>query len=236
MFFTYMYTTQEAVSRLQEQWYAGDNDNKSLSNIGLDNLNIGPPIAKGCAAVVYAAAIKPVTNNEKTPENIANLLSSPDAAIVDLSNIRHEMMSPIQNTSRFLHNFGGSVDNLYFNRMDRSRFDSMSETNIDELSAVNNSNKKVHFNTMVNVLQGHSRSNSSSSNESDDSIAVNAELFNDKQNMGDCNSAAYPLALKMMFNYDIQSNAMTILRAMYKETIPARNKQIDVDGDNWQKL
>jgi len=28
----------------------------------------------------------------------------------------------------------------------------------------------------------------------------------------------YPLALKMMFNYDIQSNALSILRAMYKET------------------
>lgn len=32
----------------------------------------------------------------------------------------------------------------------------------------------------------------------------------------------YPLALKMMFNYDIQSNSMEILKAMYKETVPAR--------------
>lgn len=40
----------------------------------------------------------------------------------------------------------------------------------------------------------------------------------------------------MMFNYDIQSNAMSILRAMYKETIPARNQRINEDADNWEKL
>jgi len=31
----------------------------------------------------------------------------------------------------------------------------------------------------------------------------------------------YPFALKMMFNYDIQSNSMEILKAMYRETVPA---------------
>lgn len=46
----------------------------------------------------------------------------------------------------------------------------------------------------------------------------------------------YPLALKMMFNYDIQSNAMAILKAMYKETIPARNKQTNEDVDGWEKM
>lgn len=40
----------------------------------------------------------------------------------------------------------------------------------------------------------------------------------------------------MMFNYDIQSNAASILRAMYKETIPARNKYVNEDVDNWEKM
>ncbi|XP_050316245.1 serine/threonine-protein kinase Pink1, mitochondrial [Anthonomus grandis grandis] len=31
----------------------------------------------------------------------------------------------------------------------------------------------------------------------------------------------FPLALKMMFNYDIQSNSLAILKAMYRETVPA---------------
>lgn len=46
----------------------------------------------------------------------------------------------------------------------------------------------------------------------------------------------YPLALKMMFNYDIQSNAMAILKAMYRETIPARNKPANEEVDGWEKL
>lgn len=45
----------------------------------------------------------------------------------------------------------------------------------------------------------------------------------------------YPLALKMMFNYDIQSNAMAILRAMYKETIPTIYKYINPDADSWEQ-
>lgn len=40
----------------------------------------------------------------------------------------------------------------------------------------------------------------------------------------------YPLAVKMMFNYYIQSNAMSIIRAMSKETIPSRNRDIAGDG------
>lgn len=40
--------------------------------------------------------------------------------------------------------------------------------------------------------------------------------------------AAFPLALKMMFNYDTESNALSILRAMYRETVPAR-KHINND-------
>jgi len=32
----------------------------------------------------------------------------------------------------------------------------------------------------------------------------------------------YPLAIKMMFNYDAESNAMSILRAMSRETVPSR--------------
>lgn len=33
---------------------------------------------------------------------------------------------------------------------------------------------------------------------------------------------AFPLAIKMMFNYDAESNASAILRAMYREAVPAR--------------
>lgn len=34
--------------------------------------------------------------------------------------------------------------------------------------------------------------------------------------------ADYPLALKIMFNYDAESNAPVIFRAMYRETLPTK--------------
>lgn len=44
----------------------------------------------------------------------------------------------------------------------------------------------------------------------------------------------YPLALKMMFNYDIQSSAMAILNAMYRETVPARIYYSNVGVTEWE--
>lgn len=38
----------------------------------------------------------------------------------------------------------------------------------------------------------------------------------------------YPLAVKMMFNYDAESNASSILHAMQKETVPAWFRDADV--------
>lgn len=45
----------------------------------------------------------------------------------------------------------------------------------------------------------------------------------------------FPLALKMMFNYDAESNATTILRAMYRETIPARNRHNNEELAEWEQ-
>ncbi|XP_011349569.2 serine/threonine-protein kinase PINK1, mitochondrial [Ooceraea biroi] len=45
---------------------------------------------------------------------------------------------------------------------------------------------------------------------------------------------AFPLAIKMMFNYDAESNAAAILRAMYKETVPARKHCENDELPAWQ--
>nr|XP_023023488.1 serine/threonine-protein kinase PINK1, mitochondrial [Leptinotarsa decemlineata] len=44
----------------------------------------------------------------------------------------------------------------------------------------------------------------------------------------------FPLALKMMFNYDIQSNSMAILKAMHRETVPARLYYSNVEISDWE--
>lgn len=145
------------MSRLQTNWGKEEISKTMNANFGLSDLDIGPPIAKGCAAVVYAAALK-----ESRPEQRTN---SPDMQPLTSSPAhqthRAEIMSPIQNTSRFVHNFGGSVDNVHFNTTSidldllsspqqhcmatgdefrrqsisqrRQRFDSISETGNEEL-------------------------------------------------------------------------------------------------------
>ena len=45
----------------------------------------------------------------------------------------------------------------------------------------------------------------------------------------------YPLAIKMMFNYDIESNAHVIFRAMYREIVVARNSIIPDEVAEWTK-
>ncbi|XP_076652857.1 PTEN-induced putative kinase 1 [Halictus rubicundus] len=45
---------------------------------------------------------------------------------------------------------------------------------------------------------------------------------------------AFPLALKMMFNYDTESNAFSILRAMYRETVPARKHLNNEELAEWE--
>lgn len=46
----------------------------------------------------------------------------------------------------------------------------------------------------------------------------------------------YSLAVKMMFNYDAESNAMSILRAMSRETVPSRCVQHNFSTTDQQWL
>lgn len=121
---------QDAVSKLQ--WNKPQNDENYETTVtkeepaGLKDFVIGPPIAKGCSAVVYAARIK------ETDER------------------------------------SNSGDELTIDRNDR------------EISS-------------------------------------------------------FPLAIKMMFNYDAESNATSILRAMYRETVPARKYYRNEDLADWEQ-
>ncbi|KAK0091951.1 hypothetical protein PV326_002480 [Microctonus aethiopoides] len=45
----------------------------------------------------------------------------------------------------------------------------------------------------------------------------------------------FPLAIKMMFNYDAESNALTILRAMYRETVPTRQYHQIEELADWEQ-
>lgn len=95
-------------------------------SFGLADLDIGPPIAKGCAAVVYAAALKDTTTRT------VDSPSTPTTPRTSPAPQRHDIMSPIQNTSRFVHNFGGSVDNVHHQLQS---VNSVAALDIDRLSS-----------------------------------------------------------------------------------------------------
>ncbi|EDW86407.2 uncharacterized protein Dwil_GK17835, isoform C [Drosophila willistoni] len=189
---------REAASRLQSNWSRDEISENLNSNFTVDNLDVGPAIAKGCAAVVYAANFKREEGYNQLevppPSSALEETSSPD-----VESVAFPMMSPLQNMSRFVHNFGGSADNIYR----YSQFTAASDDFVESERL-----KKEHVRE-----------------ESVPRPRLEPSSLN-----------RYPLALKMMFNYDIQSNALSILRAMYKETVPARQRRMNLASEEWERL
>lgn len=218
---------REAVASYQSKLDCKLLDKKIGDDLRLENLDIGPPIAKGCNAVVYAAAFKADMTKDVSPE--------PSTASQDVDNLAvdRSFLSPLTSLPRFSHNFGGSVDNLRHTvSSPRSSFEAvdpmifmqpMANTSDNEPAAINDT-RTVKFSEHV---EKRTMSRFSSSSE---------EFEDTQERMADeANIYNYPWALKMMFNYDIQSNAMAILKAMYKETIPARCRLDNVDAESWEK-
>ncbi|XP_065079137.1 serine/threonine-protein kinase Pink1, mitochondrial [Ochlerotatus camptorhynchus] len=240
---------RNAVSRFQTKAGEQEIEKRLDEELGLDNLNIGPPLAKGCSAVVYAAALK-----EETESNSTTTFGEPSEHI-DLNAETEQLLSPMQNMGRYMHDFGGSVDNLHGSFRESPQFHTVAplQRNLQDMAidglkqAMGQNDQKYEDQTNREKKQGRVRFDSESfasrrsrllsdaveeylyvqSNESD----VIATLH--EYNM-DATMEQYPLALKMMFNYDIQSNAMAILKAMYKETVPAKRRN-SVEAENWEK-
>lgn len=68
-------------------------------------------------------------------------------------------------------------------------------------------------------------------------VDTTGDKNNDAINIDDetKNANEFPLAIKMMFNYDAESNAAAILRAMYRETVPARKHYENNALTNWEQ-
>lgn len=196
--------------------------------MGLDDLNIGAPIAKGCSAIVYAAAFKDA--RQETVDSLNTSAIDSD----DSSSASTDHLSPQHTTARYVHQFGTSLENPHFMsaaRTSSSRTESQSQLTTSTVTA----RKRVRFDSQSN-MQHTSTMDSTRGSETlaTSSESISMLSFDDDESHNDDHK--YPLALKMMFNYDIQSNAMSILRAMYKETIPAINKYCNDDAIGWEKM
>ncbi|EDV34640.1 uncharacterized protein Dana_GF21424, isoform B [Drosophila ananassae] len=196
---------REAASRLQSAWNHDEVSETLDSKFTIDDLEVGPPIAKGCAAVVYAANFK--KDNASGADDVVDPLQPASHAVPAMAPNHwnaHEMMSPLQNMSRFVHNFGGSVDNIFHYSQPSAASDFVGALEQDQ----------PDIQTENSALNANPRQD----------MKLNSSVDR------------YPLALKMMFNYDIQSNALSILRAMYKETVPARQRRMNPAAEDWERL
>lgn len=191
--------------------------------MGLDDLNIGAPIAKGCSAIVYEAAFKDA--RQPTDSLNTSAIDSDDSSSASIDHL-----SPLHTTARYVHNFGTSLENPHFFTAARTSSQSQTQPASQSTRTTETARKRVRFDSQSNV-QHTSTLNSTLANSSE-SISM-LSLEDDESHKDD---QKYPLALKMMFNYDVQSNAMSILRAMYKETIPAINKYCNDDASGWEKI
>ncbi|TDG42910.1 hypothetical protein AWZ03_010661 [Drosophila navojoa] len=219
---------REAASRLQADWNRDEISETLTSNFNIDQLEVGPPIAKGCAAVVYAANFKETPVTQQSPNTSSDTTARPTVTKAmptppsSSSTWNHELMSPLQNMSRFVHNFGGSVDNIY---------------NYSQPSAAA---AFVDGQTQMSMQQQEEQQQQSQQQQQQPlSSAYSQPQQPQQQQQTHAENESierYPLALKMMFNYDIQSNALSILRAMYKETVPARQRRMNASAEEWERL
>jgi PTEN induced putative kinase 1 len=187
---------------------------KDVGDIKLSDLDIGPPISKGCNAVVYASALK----NQQHVDPVSAGKFKAQRHDTNVTNEELNFFSPARSLPNFIQNLGGSVDNInqYLNEPSTSH--------------VQNTQRVVKFNEAVKVHATRSQISSSSSADEGSSDETTSEGSREVATI-----YQYPWALKMMFNYDIQSNAMSILRAMYKETVPARCRVENQDIQNWER-
>ncbi|XP_013107959.2 serine/threonine-protein kinase Pink1, mitochondrial [Stomoxys calcitrans] len=221
---------REAANRLQNSWNYDEVSDTLDTSFSIDKLSIGPAIAKGCAAVVYAAAFKDNSTLD-VPVNKSDLASPPPTepnspvtrhSSLQQQSFRPEFMTPLQNISRFVHNFGGSVDNLQL----------FSQTSAatqfqDALDAEHLQEERGQQQQDTNIAD--------KSKEVFSGVSSGTMGLQTMDTPTQVNIHRYPLALKMMFNYDIQSNALAILRAMYKETVPARQRYVNEAAEAWEQ-
>lgn len=176
---------QEAVARYQIKLEDKFID-KEVNNLQLNNLNIGAPIAKGCSAVVYAASFKDERKTEPMEVPPTFERSQDPSVFGEFSGT----LPSLQNTSRFIHNFGGSLDNLH--NFARSPQDSI---NLDPIAskADQDHQKRVRFNDVAEI---RSRMSSLSS------LGGDFKEFEAREDVSTESTSIlkYPLALKMMFN------------------------------------
>ncbi|XP_053679368.1 serine/threonine-protein kinase Pink1, mitochondrial [Anopheles nili] len=200
---------RHAMSNFQQKVGEKDIESRLDEEFGLQDLNIGKPIGKGCSGVIYAASLKEATLNDddtfldtkthhKTSEMAQSAVSEAWMEQQDCSE-QSSYTGPLFIPER--------TPSVMLRQM----------ANKSEAQSKTTNNRKVRFNSETRV---RTMSENAASNRDKASSLLHEESYDEYG----CNIEEYPLALKMMFNYAIQSNAMAIQKAMFSEIVPAKRR------------
>jgi len=196
-------------------------------DLQLSDLNIGLPLAKGCSAVVYGANFKNTSVKEEKTKESESLMNRNENDTWKSNNEHNEninLFSSSKTLSEIVQNINGSLDNVSAPSPSNINAASNQSSVMESSEKTNKTGRVVKFNSKVTEYN----------NEEHDLSDDDFQISKNSNEIVDASIYTYPWALKMMFNYDIQSNAMAILKAMYKETIPARNRLNRSDIGNWE--
>lgn len=183
-------------------------------DLSLGDLNIGPMISKGCSAAVYCASFKNDIENDQ--QRLVTSVNNENDAIIDRTDVDFVNLSAQKSDAVEIFNHQNPISSSSNGNI------SMSEQKDSKNAESNKPIQSVKFNdNNLSTVYEYEHTSDEESSKSPLQL-MNPTIYD------------YPLALKMMFNYDIQSNSMAILKAMHKETIPARYHAKRNNYDYWE--
>lgn len=218
----------------------------------LSDFKLGSVIDKGCNAVIYAAQWNTVEDEEESPVpppkrqrsespspslEEQRLSDNDEEGVVDSQN--DEMSHPIAELLEEVALECGTPSHKapegeiggHGSRMRLDVDELMLSSGIEQPIRHRRVKFKVVEDTTSSRMKRPLRMESDGSSEGDDEEEEDDDVPNQGKTGAESEDLIsmekYPLAVKMMFNYEAESNAPAILRAMYKEMLPARSQQLD---------
>lgn len=215
-----------------------------IQQLSLDSFDLGQVIGKGCNAVVFEARQKDgkeVTlefDNSSDFEKVVNLQSMG----VEDEEEEDKWYPPIEEYLEEEPSQSFSVIDISEGETTMSSF-SINEREINEsFSFIESREGTLNQHNFDDEISVESMSISTESNDGETENTESEEecdkwSFIDEEGIGtvsieDTTSIKYNLAVKMMFNYEVESKADSIMKAMEKETVPARVPIYQL-GDSW---
>ncbi|CAG2243229.1 PINK1 [Mytilus edulis] len=211
-----------------------------IQQLSLESFDLGQVIGKGCNAVVFEARQKDgqeVTlqlDNSSDFENVVTLQSTSvedeedkwypptEQYVEEETSQSFSVISEGEATmSSFSINEGEITDSFSFIE---SREVTLNQHHFDDEISLES------MSISTELTDGESE-NTESEEECDKWSFIEEERI-ETGSTEDTTSIKYNLAIKMMFNYEVESKADSIMKAMEKETVPARVPIYQL-GDSW---